>query len=92
MGGGRRDPSQQGSWSVKWLKLQNFMASVRSRLARDSNFQNCRDRDLLETHDLSIVEIETWSRPQFQGCRDRDFSRLAKNCRDRDFSETLADL
>ena len=64
-GGGRRDPSQQGSWSVKWLKLQNFMASVRSRLARDSNFQNCRDRDLLETHDLSIVEIETRLRPQF---------------------------
>ena len=78
----------------------------RSRLARDSNFQNCRDRDLHETQISKIVEIEICARliicklsrsrfgrdHNFQGCRDWDLSRLAKNCRDRDFSETLVDL
>ena len=44
-----------------------FSKLSRSRLARDSNFQNCRDRDLCETHNLWIVEIEIWSRPQFSG-------------------------
>ena len=44
-----------------------FSKLSRSRLARDSKFQNCRDRDLCETHNLWIVEIEIRSRPQFSG-------------------------